>query len=84
MTLLPFQMIHNQEHKQHLHHSCLSSALESASGKLLSKQSNSQEKAAAEQFGIAALADRSRKSKLRLAGITWYVFSALTRLVKPA
>ena len=84
MTLLPFQMIHNQEHKQHLHHICLSSALESASGELISKMSISQEKAEAEQFGIAAVADRSRKNKLRLAGITWYVFSALKRMVKHA
>ena len=82
MTLLHFRMIHNQEPKQPLHHICLSSALESASGELISKKSISQEKAEAEQFGIAAVADRSRKNKLRLAGITWYVFSALTHMVK--
>ena len=83
MTLLHFRMIHNQEPKQPLHHICLSSALESASGKLLSKQSNSQEKATAEQVGITAVADRSRKNKLRLGGTTWYVFSALKHMVKP-
>ena len=83
-TLLPFQMIHNQEHKQHLHHICLSSALESASGGLLSTLSNSQVTAEAEQFGLAAVAVRSKKNKLRLGGITWCVFSALTHMVKPA
>ena len=57
---------------------------QAASGKLLSKQSNSQEKATAEQVGITAVADRSRKNKLRLAGITWCVFSALKYMVKPA
>ena len=82
MTLLPFQMIHNQEHKQPLHHICLSNALESASGGLLSTRSNSQVTAEAEQFGLATVAVNSRRNKLRLGGITWYVFSALRHTVK--
>ena len=64
--------------------SVLSSALEPASGGLLSNQSISQEKAKAVQFGLAAVAVRSKKNKLRLGGITWCVFSALTHMVQHA
>ena len=57
MTWLPFQMIHNRKHKQHLHHNCLSSALDPASGELRSNLSISQKTAEAEWFGIATVAD---------------------------
>ena len=83
-TTWPFRMIYKQMHKQHVRHSCLSNALESAGGTLISKESNSQEEAETEQFGIAKFADWWTKNKLRLPGITWYVFGALKRMVKIA
>ena len=84
MALLPFPVVRKQEHEQQLQHSCLSNALQFAVRRLISKQWTSQGKATAEQFGIAALAGKSRKNKSRLPGITSCVLSALTHTVKHA